>query len=402
MTSEGDFDSTFGIDGIVKHTIIGSEVNIVQALSNQSDGKIVMAGINSHDGNYHTSLVRINVDGSIDTTFGEAGMALHDIADSTNFWTSMIVLPDDRLLVAGVANNDGLVHHALAVILSDAAVSMSQPFAPVGASWVHCLQPDIEPGQYHVRVVSTDTTSFQGIACSILRSTDFWKLGAATVDSMLVCSDADKVYYAEGDSLYLLYDFSLKAGELLTIRFPIELDANYQEWFPGESLYWSFLVEAVDTVILDGVSLRRQHLSPLKLEPDFFVYPGDWAIERIGYEQWVFPFLSAGESNAYCYLVEYQDAQIYQIDTSSQCMAVGTNHLTDSIIDADVWPNPCTDQLFVEAEDEILDIRLISLDGTVLASYLRPQLNVAGIPSGIYVLEIVFAEEIVVKKIVKE
>lgn len=398
LDANGQLDSAYGEEGIVTHTFADAEYESAQSFIQGTDGRIVTAGIHATGNEFSTGLMRFNPDGSVDSTFGTAGRAIHNLGDSTEYWTDIAMLSQGRFLVAGDVYRDGVLQHVLAVVYADS----SSTFAPVGAIWDHCLQPDIEPGQYHIRVEFTEATTFNGMICGVLRSDDFWKFGMNTVDSMLVCSEGDKVYYAEGDSLHILYDFSLQAGDTLVLRFPIEMNSYYQKWFPELSLFSKFLIEDVDTVMIDGVPLKRQHLFRLDDNPYVFVHPGDWAIERIGYEQWVFPFLSWGESNAACNLLEYGDYQIHVQDTTHKCMTLGTNDGSTSEFVIDVWPNPFHDRIFIESEERIQGMRLFGLDGKLLASTVDQSLDVSKVSAGIYVLVVVMEGRSVARKVVKQ
>jgi len=205
-----------------------------------------------------------------------------------------------------------------------------QGFGSLGTVWKHCLLPDPESDFTLIQVSAEDSISFQGLECYILRSSDFTKFGATTVDSMVACNVDDRTYYVEGDSLYLLYDFSLQAGDQYEIKFPSELDTLYQLFFPQESLYWNVHIDSVDSIEVDGVVLKRQHIRYLNEKRVSLIYLGNWATERIGYETWLFPFLSVGflEYNPHCQLVEFVDHQLQILDTTSFCTIISLDNLS--------------------------------------------------------------------------
>jgi uncharacterized delta-60 repeat protein len=66
----GSLDPTFGKNGIVATTI-----RSVSAVAIQGDGKIVLAGSEVSNSQLFDTLVRLNTDGSLDTSFGSGGTA---------------------------------------------------------------------------------------------------------------------------------------------------------------------------------------------------------------------------------------------------------------------------------------------------------------------------------------
>jgi len=72
-TANGSIDSSFGTNGKVI-TAVGSFDDLVYALSIQADGKIVAVGSSSNSSYVHAfAVVRYNSNGTIDSTFGQAG-----------------------------------------------------------------------------------------------------------------------------------------------------------------------------------------------------------------------------------------------------------------------------------------------------------------------------------------
>lgn len=75
---DGTLDSSFGTNGIVTIDIqVGSE-DVAYSLAIQNDGKIVLAGYSDDGTNKNAALIRLNSDGSLDTTFGTSGVVLTD------------------------------------------------------------------------------------------------------------------------------------------------------------------------------------------------------------------------------------------------------------------------------------------------------------------------------------
>ena len=74
--SDGSLDETFDGDGKVM-TNIGSSGDGAEAVAIQPDGKIVAAGYRFRNGLDDSALIRYNPNGSVDTSFGTNGIAIH-------------------------------------------------------------------------------------------------------------------------------------------------------------------------------------------------------------------------------------------------------------------------------------------------------------------------------------
>lgn len=117
VVHSGDFDQTFGIGGKTVVDLFGPDS--AQTVLVQSDGKILVAGASGVRGDEDppmstdVSLVRLNTDGSLDTTFGTNGVVMlqsrgwsaHDAA------IPMLLTNDGHILVGGSGlsrlNSDG-------------------------------------------------------------------------------------------------------------------------------------------------------------------------------------------------------------------------------------------------------------------------------------------------------
>lgn len=96
----GSLDSTFDTDGMVTTPMNGNSAGYAVAI--QSDGKIVVAG--SCRNRMSIALARYNVNGSLDTTFDNDGKVMTP-ADAGYFrGNAMAIQPDGKILVAGSAS----------------------------------------------------------------------------------------------------------------------------------------------------------------------------------------------------------------------------------------------------------------------------------------------------------
>jgi uncharacterized delta-60 repeat protein len=97
ITPDGQFDQSFGVNGYVYYQISGH--NTLRDIDIQSDGKILMTG---HAFNpVLVPVLRLNSDGSLDTTFGNNGKALHDFMLAYQYGVAVKQLSNQKILVAG-------------------------------------------------------------------------------------------------------------------------------------------------------------------------------------------------------------------------------------------------------------------------------------------------------------
>ncbi len=75
FAADGDLDTSFDADGKVSTDLGSSTDNAVDAVL-QTDGKIILVGVQDAGSQNRLALVRYNVDGSLDSTFGTGGRVL--------------------------------------------------------------------------------------------------------------------------------------------------------------------------------------------------------------------------------------------------------------------------------------------------------------------------------------
>ncbi len=104
LDANGTFDSTFGNGG----KLIISTARIGHGLALQPDGKLLLAG-SSMGFPSSFALMRLNTDGSYDSSFGNGGAVTASITHSTSGagdrGTSLALHPDGRIYVAGIAGS---------------------------------------------------------------------------------------------------------------------------------------------------------------------------------------------------------------------------------------------------------------------------------------------------------
>lgn len=103
--SNGSLDNTFGVSGKVITDIAITSLDIIYSLALQSDGKIIACGTTYNSStNSDIALIRYNTNGSVDNTFGTAGKVITSVA-AFDEGTSLAILSNGKMIVAGAADD---------------------------------------------------------------------------------------------------------------------------------------------------------------------------------------------------------------------------------------------------------------------------------------------------------
>jgi len=145
LTPDGKFDRSFNGSGMIISDLGGGSV--VKAVAFQEDGKIVAAGDTSMDGNQMFVVIRYEQNGQVDSSFGSKGVKTIDFSAHSDRLTVMAIDSNDRILVAGYANN-GHDDDAVVVRLK-ARGRLDKDFGTDGKVVIPFLH-------HHNRVVTTD------------------------------------------------------------------------------------------------------------------------------------------------------------------------------------------------------------------------------------------------------
>jgi uncharacterized delta-60 repeat protein len=126
---DGTLDASFGDDGRVL-TPVRSGGDVGQAVALQLDGRIVVAGYSAGAANFDFALVRYNADGTLDASFGLEGKATSPVGSSGSLGYSVALQPDGKILVTGEAI--GVVNDDFALVRYNADGSLDASFGTGG------------------------------------------------------------------------------------------------------------------------------------------------------------------------------------------------------------------------------------------------------------------------------
>jgi len=133
FNTDGTLDTTFGGAGIVI-TDFGAE-ELADDLVIQANGKIILAGTITNAGASDFLLVRYNSDGSLDTSFGSNGKLTTDFGNSAESVSGIVQQPNGKVIVSGTSGENAI----LARYLTGASIATtSTSFKSVGTydGWI--------------------------------------------------------------------------------------------------------------------------------------------------------------------------------------------------------------------------------------------------------------------------
>ena len=101
LNPDGSLDSTFGSGGILA---LRGDV-VVSRLAIQPDGKVLASGYQTQiDYGARIAALRLNADGSYDESFGKRGLAASTVSSGRDWGYTMLLQPDGKIVVAGYAS----------------------------------------------------------------------------------------------------------------------------------------------------------------------------------------------------------------------------------------------------------------------------------------------------------
>ena len=101
FNADGSLDSSFNSGGRVTTLVNGPVLNTGTGVALQADGKVLVTATALNSGNNDVALVRLNVDGSLDTTFNGTGGVTTDLGGTSDRAQAVAVQKDGRIVVGG-------------------------------------------------------------------------------------------------------------------------------------------------------------------------------------------------------------------------------------------------------------------------------------------------------------
>jgi uncharacterized delta-60 repeat protein len=175
LTPDGGLDRTLDFDGVNRESVSPGD-DIAYSVIQQADGRLLLAGSSTVDGNADFSLVRLNRDGSLDNTFSADGRLIAAIGTADDEGRAVIQQADGKIVVAGYSRVDSGDAFSLIRLLGSGA-----PDTTFG-----------DDGRVLVRVGASVDRAF-----SVIQQTDGrlvlagWSINGGSTDFSLIRLDPD-------------------------------------------------------------------------------------------------------------------------------------------------------------------------------------------------------------------
>jgi len=166
LNANGTPDTSFGSAGTgIVRTHIGTGADIAYAIALQPDGKIVLAGSSiAADGRTDFALVRYDSGGTPDPGFGSGGIVTTPIGPGEDIAYAVTVMPWGRIVAAGSARiSTSLGGTDIAVVAYNANGTLDRFFA--------------NQGKYMAQVTSSADEVINALVADVGRD-HFWAIGA--------------------------------------------------------------------------------------------------------------------------------------------------------------------------------------------------------------------------------
>lgn len=102
--ADGTLDTSFGTGG--KTTVDCGGDDDARTITIDASGKILIGGLTNITGSTDSAIIRLNVNGTLDTTFGVGGKLIKDYGGNDEI-NSIVLDANGQLVLAGVTNNTG-------------------------------------------------------------------------------------------------------------------------------------------------------------------------------------------------------------------------------------------------------------------------------------------------------
>lgn len=131
LNSDGSLDTTFDTDGKVT-TSIGSGDDWGYSLAIQSDSKIIVAGNSYGASEVDFALVRYNSNGSLDTTFDTDGRVTTKIGDNWSGIFSVLIQTDGKIVAVGSSSDEEDIDYSMSAARYNSNGSLDTTFSGDG------------------------------------------------------------------------------------------------------------------------------------------------------------------------------------------------------------------------------------------------------------------------------
>lgn len=287
-------------------------------------------------------------------------------------------------------------------------VSSQTEFASIGAKW-YFSYPNSTSNDYVVFESKKDST-IQG---KDSRAIDVWLNNTKLVSREYVYQNGDSIFYYNRNynSFFLLYNFSAKAGDTITVH-PAKFKPTKAFFSYDDSITdFKYKILLVDSVQLSGQWIKRQKVTLLKnglwgfSKPDGKDY---YILNKIGSLAYFFGVQSGITPEDNLSICRCYSDSVFEFKNplwASNC------DLISAIIDSKilnnnvVYPNPFDDQLNILMTEPIESVEIFDVNGLKLQVVHQNKesviINTSVLNKGCFLLRVITKHYIYSKKLIK-
>jgi len=291
-------------------------------------------------------------------------------------------------------------------------------FAPLGAEWNYegkseFHSPEIGCSGNHLNYVVEEEPLIDGKDCSLIRayrSTNLDTVFRYTGDSLVVWEDGDQIYFQQDSSFLLLFDFGAEVGDTIIRYDPFKRGVFSGTFYLDSDTVALEMVQFVSNVtetVVNNQTLKIQTVTSYDYNPEDNILEGVGSLSQTFSGFYLFNLANGCDGELICY-----SNDMLNYETPNTFAEVHPNYDYNPILDSvddqlednsiTIFPNPFNTIIEVEADSDILLLRIIGIDGRhIMSESNRSFINTESITAGSYLIQIITTEGTLTKKIMK-
>lgn len=263
-----------------------------------------------------------------------------------------------------------------AIFLCLCSLSHAQSFEfGLGTEWTYCQTRFSPPSNTLKTIQITGDTLINGEQAFIIEG----DCTCGDIAPRYIRKEEEKIYYYKDEVKYLLYDFSLQAGDTLKV-----IRNEFDTIYVG--------IDSVGIINFNGEDKIIQYINTIASENNnHWAEWGETFIEDFGSTRCFFPMNPVCDPGTGPLLsIEVQDFPIVEFDF--ECITLSTSELAK--VNIRTYPNPAKDQFIIEYSgvNEKIHLTFYNMMGAVILNeVLNPgeflTTNVSGWIPGMYIMQ---------------
>jgi uncharacterized delta-60 repeat protein len=222
--TNGSLDTSFDGDGKVVTPIQPGAFCELRGLVIQPNGKIVVAGTFPDVLKTDASILRYNSDGTPDASFGTGGKVVTALSSISNWFQSLVIRPNGKLVAGGASSNGMNYDFTLAQYIGDAASNRSPfDFDGDGKTDIGIFRPNGPASEWWVNRSSTGQTFALQFGASTDRITPADYTGDGKADIAFFRPSSGEWYVLRSEDFSF---FALPFGTNGDVPVPADYDAD--------------------------------------------------------------------------------------------------------------------------------------------------------------------------------